>query len=100
MYATFREEEMLVGRHILEILYYLVESLALADADDGLCGTRDLCKAALDHVERIVCAKSALLNERHSDRVRPPGTLSYSHGQYMANFLQVHSTSYCSASFN
>ena len=75
MYATLREEETLVSRHILEILYYFVESLALADtADDRLCGTREHCKQALDHVERIVATKSALLNERHhSDRVKPPG---------------------------
>ncbi len=73
IYTIFREEESLVNKYIFELLYYLIESLAMAEKDDKMYGTQEHCKLALDHVERIVRTKSELLNQRNSDRVKPPG---------------------------
>lgn len=73
IYVIFREEETLVNKYIFELLYYLVESLAMAEKDDKMYGTQEHCKLALDHIERIVRTKADVLNQRSSDRVRPPG---------------------------
>jgi len=73
IYTIFREEEVLVSRHIFELLYYLVESLAMSEMDDRMYGTQEHAKLALDHVERIVKAKAEMLNQRDPDRVKPPG---------------------------
>ena len=73
IYAIFREEETLVNRHVFELLYYLIESLALSEQDDKMYGTQEQTKSALDHVERIIKAKVELLNEKRADRVKPPG---------------------------
>jgi DNA-dependent protein kinase catalytic subunit len=73
IYTIFREEETLVNKHTFELLYYLVESLALAEKDDKMYGTQAYCRQGLDHVERIIKAKCVLLNERSSERVKPPG---------------------------
>lgn len=73
IYAIFREEESLVDKHIFEILYYLVESLAYAEKDDKLYGTQEQCKKGLDHVERIIKVKSDVLNQQNINRIKPPG---------------------------
>ena len=73
IYVIFREEEILVNKHIFELLYYLIESLAMAEKDDKMYGTQEHCKIALDHVERIIKTKASLLNQRNPDRVKPPG---------------------------
>jgi DNA-dependent protein kinase catalytic subunit len=73
IYVLFREEESLVSKHIFELLYYLVESLALADKDDKIYGTLEHAKLGLDHVERIIRAKSGMLNELSVERAKPPG---------------------------
>lgn len=57
IYTIFREEETLVNKFTFELLYYLIESLALAEKDDKLLGTQEQCKLALDHVERIIRVK-------------------------------------------
>jgi DNA-dependent protein kinase catalytic subunit len=77
IYTIFREEEVLVNKHIFELLYYLIESLALAEKDDKMFGTQEQTKLALDHVERIISTKKELLNQVNEIRVKPPGwTLS------------------------
>lgn len=73
IYTIFREEESLVNKHIFELLYYLIESLALSQQDDKMYGTQEHCKLALDHVERIIKAKSEMLNQINPERVKPPG---------------------------
>ena len=73
IYAIFREEESLVDAHIFDLLYHLVESLALAEHDDKMCGTQEQTKLALDHVERIMRAKTELLNAAGEKRVKPAG---------------------------
>lgn len=57
IYTIFREEEVLVNKFIFELLYHLIESLALAEKDDKMLGTQEQCKQALDHVERIIRVK-------------------------------------------
>lgn len=57
IYTIFREEETLVNKFIFELLYYLIESLALAEKDDKMLGTQEQCRQALDHVERIIRVK-------------------------------------------
>ena len=69
----FREEESLVKKHIFELLYFLTESLALAERDDKMYGTQEHSRIGLDHVERIIRVKRQLLNERRTDRVKPVG---------------------------
>jgi DNA-dependent protein kinase catalytic subunit len=73
IYTIFREEDSLTNKHIFELLYYLIESLAMAEKDDRMYGTQEHCKLALDHVERIIRTKSEALNQRNPDRVKPPG---------------------------
>ena len=73
IYVIFREEQSLVNKHIFELLYYLIESLALAENDDKMCGTREQVKIALDHVERIIKTRSEILNQKSADRVKPVG---------------------------
>ncbi len=73
IYTIFREEESLINKHIFELLYYLIESLTLAEKDDSFFGTQEQAKIGLDHVERIIKTKSALLNQKNVDRVKPPG---------------------------
>lgn len=73
IYTVFREEDSLVNKHIFELLYYLIESLALSEQDDRMYGTLENSKLALDHIERIIKAKADLLNHQSSDRVKPPG---------------------------
>jgi DNA-dependent protein kinase catalytic subunit len=73
IYVIFREEESLVNKHIFELLYYLIESLSLAEKDDKMHGTQELAKLGLDHVERIIRTKSEILNQRNNERVKPPG---------------------------
>ncbi|CAF0815340.1 unnamed protein product [Brachionus calyciflorus] len=73
IYTLFREEEILVNRHIFEILFYLTESLAMSENDDKMYGTQEQCRLGLDHVERIIRFKSDLLNQRDEKRVKPPG---------------------------
>jgi len=73
IYTIFREEETLVNKHIFELLYYLVESLAMSETDDRMYGTQEHTKLALDHVERIVTAKADMFNQRDTERIKPPG---------------------------
>ena len=73
IYVLFREEESLVNKHIFELLYFLTESLALAERDDKMYGTQGHSRIGLDHVERIIRVKRQLLNERRTDRVKPVG---------------------------
>jgi DNA-dependent protein kinase catalytic subunit len=73
IYVIFREEESLVNKYVFELLYYLIESLAIAEKDDKMYGTQEHCKLGLDHVERIIRIKSELLNQRSSERVKPMG---------------------------
>lgn len=72
IYTIFREEESLVNKYIFELLYNLVESLALAEQDDKMYGTREQAKLGLDHVERIIRVKQDILNQRCAERVKPP----------------------------
>lgn len=57
IYTIFREEEVLVNKFTFELLYYLIESLALSEKDDKMYGTQEQCKQALDHVDRIIKTK-------------------------------------------
>lgn len=57
IYTIFREEDVLVNKFVFELLYYLIESLALAEKDDKMLGTQEQCRQALDHVERIIRVK-------------------------------------------
>ena len=41
IYTIFREEEILVNKFIFELLYYLIESLAMAEKDDKMYGTQE-----------------------------------------------------------
>jgi DNA-dependent protein kinase catalytic subunit len=73
IYVIFREEDSLIDKHIFELLYYLIESLTLAEKDDKFLGTQEQSKLGLDHVERIIKTKSVILNSKNPDRVKPPG---------------------------
>jgi DNA-dependent protein kinase catalytic subunit len=73
IYTVFREEESLVNKYIFELLYNLIESLALAEQDDKMYGTQEQAKLGLDHCERIIRAKADLLNQRNPERNKPPG---------------------------
>ena len=73
VYTLFREEETIVNKHIFEILFYLIESLAMSEKDDKMFGTQEQCKLGLDHVERIIKFKSDILNQIDQTRVKPPG---------------------------
>ncbi len=73
IYTIFREEESLVNKYTFELLYNLIESLALAEHDDKMYGTQEQTKLALDHTERIIKVKVELLNQRNAERVKPPG---------------------------
>ena len=73
IYVIFREEDSLINKHIFELLYYLIESLTLAEKDDKYLGTQEQSKLGLDHVERIIKTKGSILNSKNSERVKPPG---------------------------
>lgn len=73
IYTIFREEDSLVDKHIFELLYNLIESLALSEHDDKMYGTQEHAKLALDHVERIIKVKAEMLSQISSQRVKPPG---------------------------
>jgi DNA-dependent protein kinase catalytic subunit len=73
IYVIFREEESLVNIYIFDLLYHLIESLALAEKDDKMFGTQDQIKLGLDHVERIMRGKMELLNSPNEHRIKPLG---------------------------
>ena len=62
-----------MNKYIFDLLYHLVESLALAEKDDKMFGTQEQAKLALDHVERIIRTKMELLNKPSEQRVKPIG---------------------------
>ncbi|GAB6025762.1 hypothetical protein CHUAL_011747 [Chamberlinius hualienensis] len=71
IYTVFREEEVLVDRFIIEILYYFIESLAMADKDEKHFGTLEKCQAALKCVEKIIVVKSSMLQKKNAVRRKP-----------------------------
>ncbi|XP_029034556.2 DNA-dependent protein kinase catalytic subunit-like [Osmia bicornis bicornis] len=63
LYTILREDEEIVSKYWLEILYYFVKSL------DG-CNDISII-TALDHVERVLIAKRDLLNDKYKHRKKP-----------------------------
>ncbi|KAJ3073015.1 hypothetical protein HDU98_002395 [Podochytrium sp. JEL0797] len=83
IYTVFRESAALVEEFAMEILYYLLFSLKLADGDNAALGkyslrlesrTQSLAKTAIDHLSKIIVGKDHRVFVKASDRRRPfPG---------------------------
>ncbi|XP_064600499.1 DNA-dependent protein kinase catalytic subunit-like [Liolophura sinensis] len=71
IYTIFREEESLVDQFTFDLLKHFVESLAIAHKDDKSLGTQEHCSKALEHLERILKAKSKLLSTKSKHRIEP-----------------------------
>ncbi|XP_052761107.1 DNA-dependent protein kinase catalytic subunit-like isoform X2 [Mya arenaria] len=71
IYTVFREEEPLVNMFTFELLVNFVESLAMAHSDEKSLGTQEQCSKALEHIEKIIKHKSALLKADNKLRIQP-----------------------------
>lgn len=73
IYRVFREEAPLVDQFTVELLYWILFSLRLADADHAGLGTRQQASLAITHLQRIIVVRSAVFIKDSKDRRRPPG---------------------------
>ncbi|XP_019852740.1 PREDICTED: DNA-dependent protein kinase catalytic subunit [Amphimedon queenslandica] len=77
IYTVLREEESLVDVFIIEMLVVMVNSLKLAHKDAQSIGTVDQCSLSLDHMSRIIKAKSSTcLSKANKNRRVPRGLKS------------------------
>lgn len=75
IYRLFRNENILISAHLLNVVYNLLISLSLAEKDDFTLGTREEIMRALVNLQRIVTdpgpKKYRHLVKRHQDREGP-----------------------------
>ncbi|KAF9360313.1 hypothetical protein BGX34_007846, partial [Mortierella sp. NVP85] len=73
IYRAFREEAPLVDQFTMELLYWILSSLQLAESDHIGLGTCQQAGLAIRHLQRIIVVKSAVFIKDSKDRRRPPG---------------------------
>ncbi|KAI9335926.1 NUC194 domain-containing protein, partial [Obelidium mucronatum] len=73
IYTIFRESNALVDVFTVEILYYLMFSLKLADGDNPALGTLSLAKIAIDNMAKIIVVKYDIFIRRGNNRRTFPG---------------------------
>ncbi|KAF9937669.1 hypothetical protein BGZ67_001000 [Mortierella alpina] len=73
IYRVFREETALVNQFTMELLYWMLFSLKLAEADHAGLGTRQQSRMAITHLQRIISVKATLFLKDSKDRRRIPG---------------------------
>ncbi|KAF9965129.1 hypothetical protein BGZ70_005357 [Mortierella alpina] len=73
IYRVFREETPLVNQFTMELLYWMLFSLKLAEVDHAGLGTRQQSRMAITHLQRIISVKVALFVKDSKDRRRIPG---------------------------
>ncbi|KAG0050163.1 hypothetical protein BGZ83_005055 [Gryganskiella cystojenkinii] len=74
IYRVFREEATLVNQFTVELLYWMLFSLRLAEADPAGLGTRQQTCYAIAHLQRIIQVKSSLFLKDSNERRRFPGS--------------------------
>ncbi|KAG0293742.1 hypothetical protein BGZ96_002384 [Linnemannia gamsii] len=72
IYRTFREEATLVNQFTLELLYWMLFGLRLAEGDHAGLGTRQQTYQAITHLQRIIQVKSTVFLKDSRDRRRFP----------------------------
>ncbi|KAG0205959.1 hypothetical protein BGX33_007637 [Mortierella sp. NVP41] len=72
IYRIFREEATLVNQFTLELLYWMLFGLRLAEGDHAGLGTRQQTYLAITHLQRIIQVKSSLFLKDSRDRRRFP----------------------------
>ncbi|KAI1315202.1 hypothetical protein EDD11_001140 [Mortierella claussenii] len=73
IYRVFREEASLVNQFTMELLYWMLFSLRLAEGDHVGLGTRQQTCVAIGHLQRIVQVKATMFLKDSRDRRRVPG---------------------------
>ncbi|KAF9401271.1 hypothetical protein BGX21_002182 [Mortierella sp. AD011] len=73
IYRVFREESTLVNQFTMELLYWMLFSLKLAEGDHVGLGTRQQACLAITHLQRIIQVKAAVFIKDSKDRRRLPG---------------------------
>ncbi|KAF8937820.1 hypothetical protein BGZ58_002088 [Dissophora ornata] len=73
IYRVFREEAPLVNQFALELLYWILFSLRLAEGDHAGLGTRQQACLAITHLQRIIQVKAPIFVSDSKDRRRLPG---------------------------
>ena len=74
IYRVFREEATLVNQFTMELLYWMLFSLKLAEADPAGLGTRQQTCVAITHLQRVIQVKSSLFLKDSNERRRFPGS--------------------------
>ncbi|KAF9909938.1 hypothetical protein EC991_007741 [Linnemannia zychae] len=72
IYRIFREEVTLVNQFTLELLYWMLFGLRLAEDDHSGLGTRQQTYLAITHLQRIIQVKASLFLNDSRDRRRFP----------------------------
>jgi DNA-dependent protein kinase catalytic subunit len=72
IYRIFREEATLVNQFTLELLYWMLFGLRLAEGDHAGLGTRQQTYVAVTHLQRIIQVKASLFLKDSKDRRRFP----------------------------
>ncbi|KAF9135211.1 hypothetical protein BGW39_004143 [Mortierella sp. 14UC] len=72
IYRIFREEATLVNQFTLELLYWMLFGLRLAEGDHAGLGTRQQTYLAITHLQRIIQVKANLFLKDSRDRRRFP----------------------------
>ncbi|KAF9116341.1 hypothetical protein BGX27_003334 [Mortierella sp. AM989] len=73
IYRVFREESTLVNQFTMELLYWMLFSLKLAEGDHVGLGTRQQACLAITHLQRIIQVKAAIFIRDSKERRRLPG---------------------------
>ncbi|KAG0254733.1 hypothetical protein BG011_005543 [Mortierella polycephala] len=73
IYRVFREEAPLVNQFTMELLYWMLFGLRLAEGDHVGLGTRQQACLAITHLQRVIQVKSAIFIKDSKDRRRIPG---------------------------
>ncbi|KAI8329229.1 hypothetical protein BC941DRAFT_384857 [Chlamydoabsidia padenii] len=74
IYRLFREEAPLVDGYTLELLYYFMFSMRLAEDDHPSLGTQQKVGESISHLKRIIRVKSVLFLTESPNRRAFPGT--------------------------
>ncbi|KAG0024840.1 hypothetical protein BGZ80_003699 [Entomortierella chlamydospora] len=73
IYRVFREESTLVNQFTMELLYWMLFSLKLAESDHVGLGTRQQACLAITHLQRIIQVKAAVFIKDSKERASTPG---------------------------
>lgn len=73
IYRIYREEEPVVNEFTLELFYWMLFSLRLAENDHPSIGTREQSKNAISHVKRILREKAPIFLKGTPERRTFPG---------------------------